>query len=142
MQKGLDYIAVGVIFFCHDGDGNFVMALRNKNTRDEHERWDIGGGALEFGEDVIQTLKREIAEEYCTNVLEYEFLGYRDVKREQNGKQSHWITLDFKVLVNREKVKNGEQHKFDDVQWFTLTSIPENSHSQFSHFLEKYKGKL
>ena len=142
MKKGIDFIGVGVIFFCHDGHNNFVMALRNKNARDEHGRWDIGGGSVEFGEDVIATMQREIKEEYCTDVMEYEFLGFRDVKRSVNGVLSHWITLDYKVMVDRKKVANGEPTKFDDLRWFSFDTIPENSHSQFPYFLEKYAGKL
>lgn len=142
MEKGLECIGVGVIFFCHDGTGKFLMGLRSTKARDEQDKWDIGGGAIEWGDDVIETLKREVKEEYCCDVLEYEFLGYRDVKRTVNGKPSHWIALDYKVRIDPTQVKNGEPHKFNDVQWFTLATIPENAHSQFPAFLEKYGDRL
>jgi hypothetical protein len=74
--------------------------------------------------------------------LGYEFLGYRDVHREHNGKKTHWIALDFKVLVDREKVKNGEPRKFDAVEWFTLKTLPTPLHSQFPNFLNLYKSKI
>jgi len=64
------------------------------------------------------------------------------VHREYNGTKTHWITLDFKVFVDRKKVKNGEPHKFDAVEWFTLNNIPDPIHSQLANFLEKYKDKL
>lgn len=102
----------------------------------------MGGGGLEFSDTVENTLKKEIAEEYCTDVMSYEFLGYRDVHRENQRVKTHWIALDFKVRVNKEKVANGEPHKFDDVQWFTLSNLPSPLHSQFPNFLEKYKDKL
>ena len=76
-RKGVDYIGVSVIYFCHDGAGKFVMAKRSKNARDEQGRWDIGGGGLEFGEFVEDALCREVKEEYCTDVLGCEFLGSR-----------------------------------------------------------------
>ena len=44
MQKGIDFIGITTVFFCHDGKGKFLMAKRSKNARDEHGRWDIGGG--------------------------------------------------------------------------------------------------
>jgi hypothetical protein len=74
--------------------------------------------------------------------LDYEFLGYRDVHREHNGKKTHWIGLDFKVLIDREKVNNGEPHKFDAIEWFTLNALPDPVHSQFPNFLKLYKGRL
>lgn len=142
MQKGIDYIGVTVVYFCHDGKGNILLSKRGKNSRDEQGTWDPGGGGVEFGDTVENTLRKEIAEEYCTNVLDYEFLGYRDIQRKHNGKETHWIAIEFKVLVDREKVKNGEPHKFDAVEWFTLKNLPSPLHSQFPNFLEKYKDKL
>ena len=142
MQKGIDHIGVSVIYFCHDGKGNFVMAKRSQNARDEHGNWDIGGGGLEFGDTVENTLKKEIKEEYCADVLDFEFLGFRDAHREHQGKPTHWIALDFKALINPEQVKNGEPHKFDEVRWFTLKALPSNLHTQLPIFFEKYKEKL
>jgi len=143
MQKGVDYVAVGVVFFCHDGKGNVLLCKRGINCRDEHGNWDIGGGGIEFGDTALDTLKKEIKEEYNTDVLDYEFLGYRDdVYREHNGKKIHWVALDFKVLVDPTTVKNGEPHKLDEVKWFTLDTLPTPLHSQMPVFLEKYKDKL
>ena len=142
MKKGFDFPGVTIVYFCHDGKGNFIMGKRNKNTRDEHDRWDIGAGGLEFGEKVENTLRREIKEEYSTDVFGYEFLGFRELHRKHKGKTTHWIGLDFKVLVDSKKVKNNEPHKFDDVAWFTLETIPTKVHSQFPIFLKNYKEKL
>ncbi len=142
MKKGVDYTGVTTVFICHDGQGNFVMGKRSTKCRDEHGRWDIGGGGLEFGDTVESTLKSEIKQEYCTEVLDFEFLGYRDVHREHDGVKTHWIGLDFKVLIDKNKVKNGEPHKFDEIGWFTLNTLPNPVHSQFPNFLELYKNKL
>ena len=142
MKKGEDYTGVTIVFACHDGAGNYLLDKRSENCRDEHNTWEPGGGGLEFNDTVEGTLRREIAEEYCTDVLGHEFLGYRDVHREHNGKKTHWIALDFKVLVDREKVRNGEPHKFTEIGWFKLGAFPEPLHSQFPYFLEKYKDRL
>ena len=118
------------------------MSKRSTNCRDEHGCWDPGGGGLEFGHDVIETLKKEIKEEYCTDVLDHEFLGYRDVHRKHDGKKTHWIALDFKVLVDKDKVKNGEPHKFDEIDWFKINKLPKPTHSQVPKALELYKDNL
>jgi ADP-ribose pyrophosphatase YjhB (NUDIX family) len=142
MKKGVDYTGVTIVFLCHDGKGNILLAKRGVNARDENGRWDIGGGGLDFGETVEDTLRNEIKQEYCTDVLDFEFLGYRDVHREHNGVKTHWVSLDFKVLVDREKVANGEPHKFDEIGWFRLDSLPENMHSQWPATYELHKAKL
>ena len=142
MKKGEDYTGVGVVYFCHDGKGNVLLNKRSNNCRDEHGTWDLGGGGIEFGDTVENSLRKEIKEEYCTDVINYEFLGFRDVHREHDGKKTHWIALDFKVLVDRNKVANGEPYKFDAVEWFTLNSLPKPLHSQFPTFLRLYKNKI
>ena len=142
LQKGVDYTGISIVYFCHDGKRNFLMARRSQNSRDEHGKWDIGGGGLEFRSSVEETLKKEIKEEYCTDVLSFEFLGFRDVHREHDSKRTHWVALDFKVLVDSSKVKNGEPHKFDEIKWFTLVKKPENLHSQLPVFFDKYKDRL
>ncbi|MCX6778717.1 MAG: NUDIX domain-containing protein [Candidatus Magasanikbacteria bacterium] len=142
MKSGTDHIGVGVCYFCHDGAGNIVMSKRNQNARDEKGRWDIGGGAVEFGSTAEETLRKEIKEEYSTDVVDFEFIGFRDVLREYEGQPTHWLMLDYKVLVDKDLVANGEPHKFDDVTWFTLESMPKEIHSQLKIFLEKYKNEL
>ena len=142
MKKGQDYTGVTIVYLCHDKEGNVLLNKRSANCRDEQGRWDIGGGGLEFGDTVEATLKKEIAEEYCTDIISYEFLGYRDVHREHEGKKTNWIALDFLVHVDREKVSNGEPHKFDAVEWFTLNTLPTPIHSQFPNFLEQYQSRL
>jgi 8-oxo-dGTP diphosphatase len=144
MQKGVDFVGVSVVYFCHDGKGNFVMAKRSRNARDEQGKWDIGAGGVEVEDSVEETLRKEIMEEYCAEVLEFEFMGYRDVHRKHNGVSTHWIALDFKVLVNPGQVKIGEPHKFDEIKWFTLDNLPKDAeiHSQLPFFLKKYKDKL
>ncbi len=142
MRKGYDYPGVAIVFYCHDGNGNFVMSKRSLQARDENGRWDIGGGGLEFGDTVEQTLRNEIKQEYCAEVLKFEFLGYRDVHREHEGQATHWIALDFKVLIDPVQVKNGEPNKFEEVKFFRLESLPENIHSQLPNFLQIYKDLL
>lgn len=144
MKKGTDYTGITIVYFCHDGEGNFVMSKRSQNCRDEKGLWDIGGGGLEFDDTVENTLRKEIKEEYSTDVLSFEFLGYRDMHRMNDGVKTHWIALDFKVLVDKDKVKNGEPHKFDDVKWFDFDTMPseEKVHSGFPPFLSLHKNRL
>ncbi len=141
-KKGFDFIGLSVVYFCHDGKGTVVFGHRNDSARDERGRWDIGGGAVEFGDSLETTLRKEIKEEYGTDVISYEFLGFREVFRKIEGKKTHWLAMDFKVLIDPSMVKNGEPHKFHDVRLFTLANMPSPIHSQLPIFLEKYKDKL
>ena len=142
LRKGETYTGVTVCYACHDGEGNFVFPKRGERCRDEHGVWDAGGGGVDFGISVEETLRKEIKEEYCTDAISHEFLGYRDLFRDQGGKKTHWVTLDFKVLVDPLKVSNGEPHKFDDVAWFRLDRLPTLMHSGWPAFFGKYRDIL
>jgi ADP-ribose pyrophosphatase YjhB (NUDIX family) len=142
MKIGIDYTGVGVVFFCHDGKGNYLLSKRGKNCRDEHGRWDPGGGGLDFGDKVEEVLKKEIKEEYCADIINHKFLGYRDVHCLHEGVKTHWIILDFRVLIDPKQVKNGEPHKFEEIGWFRLDKLPEPLHLQFPAALKQYQGKL
>jgi ADP-ribose pyrophosphatase YjhB (NUDIX family) len=138
MRKGIDYTGITIVYCCHDGDENYLFNKRSKECRDECGTWDCGGGGLDFGDTVEHTLQKEIKEEYCTDVLDYEFIGYRDVFRDAgNNKQSHWLAMDFKVLIDRDKVSNGEPHKFEEVAWYRLDNLPKPLHSQVPHTIER-----
>ncbi len=142
MEKGIDYIGVTVSYICHDGEGNYLMSKRSKNCRDEHGTWDFGGGGLDRGDTVEKTLLKELKEEYCVEPITYEFLGYYDLFRQHDGKKTHWLALNFLVQVDPTQVRNGEPHKFDDLQWFKIDALPQPLHSAMPLFVEKYKEKL
>ena len=120
-----------------------MLNKRSDKSRDERGTWDPGGGAVEIGESVENTVLRELKEEYCTKPIKSEFLGFRDAHRvDENGNKTHWIMLDFKVSVDRKKVKNGVPNKHSEIEWFNLNKLPKPLHSQLPLFLKKYKEKL
>lgn len=139
---GTEFTGVTIVFICHDGTGNFLLAKRSAGARDEQGRWEISGGGLKFGERVEDALVREVREEFCTIIKSQEFLGYRDLLRTHNGRPTHWVTLDFLVEVDREKVAIGEPHKCDEIRWVKFGEWPEPLHSAFLKTIESHKDKL
>jgi 8-oxo-dGTP diphosphatase len=57
MIRGIDYIGITCVFFCHDGKGNILLHKRSEKCKDEQGNWDCGGGALEFGEEFDQGVR-------------------------------------------------------------------------------------
>ena len=103
----------------------------------------MGGGGLDFGLNAKECVRKEILEEFGCDVLEIEFMGYRDVHRKsENGEDTHWVALDFKCQVDPLKVVNNEPHKFDELGWFKLGDFPKPWHSQFPAALAAYKDVL
>lgn len=131
LRRGIDHIGVGVAIIVHDGSGNILLMKRGPKARDEQGRWDICGGAIEFGELVEAAIRRELAEELCSMPLDIKFLSAYDAHREHEGSPTHWIQLVHAVKVEPSSVQIGEPHKISEIGWFTSGNLPEPLHSQF-----------
>ena len=142
LKKGVDYIGITCVFYCHDGNGKVLMHKRSKNCRDEIGNWDVGGGSLKFGETFEQGVKREIKEEYCCEVLELKFLGAHNILRKNKGKKTHWIGLLFLAKIDPKEVKVGEPDYMEELGWFSENNLPQPLHSHFYPFYELVKKEL
>lgn len=145
LKKGVDFIGVTCVFFCHDGKGNLLMHKRSKNCRDEVGRWDTGSGSMEFGETPEQTVTREIMEEYGVRPKRLQLCGVRNVLRMNGDTRTHWIAFLFVAEVNPKKVRIGEPDKMEEIGWFRLTKLPRPLHSVFRvqlKMIEKFGVKL
>lgn len=143
MHKGISFTGITTVFLCHDGKGKLFLTKRSKNTRDEHGRWDPGGGGLKHGQAVEENMRRELKEEYDVEPLRVDFLGYFDAFRTSpDGLPTHWLAMCFAVLIDPGKVKINEPDMVDDQGWFTLDNLPEPMHSQIGKFFELHGEAL
>lgn len=142
-HKGVSFTGITTVFFCHDGHGKLFLTKRSKNTRDEHGRWDPGGGGLKHGESVENSMLREVKEEYGVKPLAWEFIGYFDAFRTTpEGIPNHWLAMCFAVKVDPSKVKLMEPDMVDDSGWFSLSNLPKPLHSQFNKFMSIHGESL
>ena len=130
-RRGIDHIGVSAVAVIHDGKGRILLQKRGPKARDEQGHWDVTGGAIEFGEGILEAIFREVREELQTEVLDVEYLTTYDAHREHNGQKTHWIAIVHLVKVNPKAVSIGEPHKVSELAWFTLHNLPKPMHSQF-----------
>lgn len=138
-RRGIDYIGVTVTSIIHDGTGRILMMKRGPKARDEQGRWDICGGAVEFGESLDEAVKREVSEELCTVPLAIDFITAYDAHREHGGQPTHWVALLHAVRVDPTTVTIGEPDKISEIQWFNVDNLPKPLHSQFDKALQAAK---
>jgi len=142
-HKGTSFVGVGTVFFCHDGNGKFLMSKRSKKCRDEQGRWEIAGGGLKWGSTAEENIIREVKEEFAANTMKVRFMGYRDVFRKlDDGTPTHWLMLDYAVKVDPKEVKRNEPDMSEAIGWFRLDNQPEPVHSQHKKFMRKYKKEI
>jgi 8-oxo-dGTP diphosphatase len=142
-HKGISFVGVTTCFVCHDNDGRIFMAKRSSRTRDEHGRWDVGGGGLDWGLTAESNTIKEIQEEYSATPIKIKFMGYRDVFRTlPDGTSTHWLALDFAAQVNPEDVIINEVEMFEDSGWFTIDDLPAPLHSQVPNMFKANENQL
>ncbi|HET9174175.1 MAG TPA: NUDIX domain-containing protein [Candidatus Saccharimonadales bacterium] len=131
LKCGIDCKGVSALALIHDGNGNILLQQRGKQARDEQGKWDFCGGAVEFGQSIVVTIKRELMEELSTEPISMQLLTAYDAHRNINGSRTNWVAIVYAVKVNPASVKIGEPHKIDRIDWFTSANLPSPRHSQF-----------
>lgn len=132
LGRGIDYIGLSCSFVVHDGKGNILLQKRSQQCRDEQGTWDIGGGAVEFGEDLKDAVAREVKEELTTTPFNIQFLTIYDAHRSlADGTPTHWVAVIWSVQVDPLSISIGEPDKIDELNWFTSATLPAPLHSQF-----------
>ncbi len=138
MSPGIDYTGISVSFFCHDGEGNFVLTKRSEQCRDEHSTWEVGGGKLEYGEHPSDAVLREVEEEYGVSGIIEKELPPVSLLREHQGIKTHWITFPFVIRVPREGVIRGDPIAMAEIAWFRLDALPSPLHSGMKVILDRH----
>ena len=142
-HKGVSFVGVSTVFLCHDGNGKIFLSKRSKKARDEHGRWTPGAGGLKHGQSLEQNIRRELNEENDAEALEIVFLGYKNLFRKlDDGTPTHWLVMNFAVLVDPTQMKINEPDMVDGFGGFTLDALPTPLHSEFNKFVDEYNLRL
>lgn len=92
---------------------NEILILRrSKSAPVRALTWDLPGGDLDFGEDAIQGIKREIKEE---TGLEVDKMIPFDVESHINREGDFWVTIAYKTKINSGKIVLSYEH--DEFKW-------------------------
>lgn len=136
IKPGIDYIGITTPFYCVDGKGRFLLHKRSKNCRDEHGKWDNGGGKLDFGLTPEQNVLKEVLEEYGVIGEILEQLPLYTSLRQWDGKKLHWLAIPYFIKVDPKKVKINEPKAIDEIGWFKLEDFPSPLHPSLEHVLK------
>ena len=118
MQRGIDYIGVGVGAAIFNSEGKLFLTLRGKKAKNERETWEIPGGSVEFGEILEDALKREIKEEHGVDIEVIELLDICD--NIVPDEHQHWISPTYICRITKGTPKILESEKCDAIGWFSL----------------------
>jgi 8-oxo-dGTP diphosphatase len=140
MQRGIDYIGVGVGAIIVDEDGRLFLARRGPAAKNECGLWEFPGGSVEFGETLAQALTREMCEEYGIEVVVGPLLDVVDHILPEEGQ--HWVSPTFICAIRAGEPYIREPLKCAEIGWFDLDSIPEDLTQITRLNLRHYRERL
>lgn len=117
-KSGIDHIGVGVGALIFDEAGKLLLTKRGQHAKNERGRWEIPGGAIEFGETFEQGLKREIREELGIEIELKDMLQLAD--HLIPDEQQHWVSPTYICEIVSGTPTILEPQKCDEIGWFSL----------------------
>lgn len=134
-------------------NGEILLQKRSLTKKKNPGMWAKTGGHVEYGEDVISAIKREVYEEIGLNIKTYEFINLNkyDTEKEKYFAYGYIVFTDLKIddfILQKEEV--------DSIKYFTIEELINNkNNSEFTFYkwnnesfnkemniLKKYRSKL
>ncbi len=141
MERGVDYIGVGVGAIIINDLGQLFLSQRGPLSRNERGLWEFPGGSVEFGEKLADALKREIKEEFGVLIEVGALLDISDHILAEEGQ--HWVSPTFLCRIISGAPSIQEPGKSSQIGWFDLDHLPKNltviSRENLAHYLQKIK---
>jgi mutator protein MutT len=131
-------VGVGAIIVC---DGKLLLEKR-KNEPGKG-KWSIPGGLVELGENVEQTVVREVKEETGLEVEKPEHIDVVDnVVRDEDGKvKYHFVIIDYFVKLKGGTVK--AMSDAEELRWVSLGEVEKYDLTKtFRAFFQRNRQKL
>ena len=116
IEKGIGGVSEKAFVF--NKDGKFLTMRRTKTAPSNPLKWDLPGGDLEFGEDPIKSIIREVKEETGFIVKNPVVFDIKAIIYSQN---EYWVTIAYKVFNPKGKLSISREH--DLYKWVTVNEF-------------------
>ena len=112
---------VGMGVYILNPQNQVLFTLRKNNVG--AGKWCPPGGHLEYGEEFLDCVKREVKEEVNLDVSEAEI--WSTMNNVMHDPDRHYVNVDFLVTKWSGEIKNTEPDKCEKIEWFNLNSLPK-----------------
>jgi 8-oxo-dGTP diphosphatase len=123
LKPGKDYVGVGGGVLIFNEKGEVLLKKRSKKSKNEVGFWQQLGGSIDYGEKVINAVRREIKEEAGIEIKIWGLLPHTD--QILNKDKQHWLAVNYLADIKSGDVKNMEPEKCDKMFWFSFKKLPK-----------------
>lgn len=122
---------VGTAAIIVNDNGEILMGLRRGNLG--NNTWGFPGGKLNYGEEIIDCIVREVKEETNLDVSNLNYIcTTNDIMEEDN---KHYITMFFSTKDYKGDLKVVELDKCLEWKWFNPKELPSNLFKPVVNFI-------
>ena len=119
---------------------NKILLMRRKDTGFADGFYSMPAGKLEPKESVENAIIREVEEEININIKNETLKTIQVMNR--NGSDRERIDYFFTVDRWSGELKNNEPNKCDDLKWFDINNLPENTIPYIKEAINNYNKKI
>ena len=120
-----------------NGKEEILLALR-KNTGYNDGNYELPGGHVDAGEDIMSAMIREAKEELNIE-LEREDLKIKHILHHYKGNSLKFVISTEKYKGN---LKIGEPDKCEKLEWFNIKELPENIDKKMEKVLQEIENGI
>jgi len=123
-------------------DGDKVLLLRRFNTGYKDGMYSVPAGHLNGNETVKEAMSREIKEEIGLNILPEDLKVVHIIHRRiiNNEEDDERFAFFLSPMKWSGEVRNMEPEKCDDLSWFSLNDLPENTLDYIKHAIHQTRN--
>lgn len=130
----MNYPRVGVALYIVK-DGKVLLGKRKSPLGQGEGTWASPGGKVEWGEEPLETARREALEEAGVTAANIRFVGYTNDWDEVA--QHHYVTLAFAGEWESGAPTVCEPDKCEEWGWFAWCALPQPHFIGLRNFLKK-----
>lgn len=99
-----------------NSENKILLIQKQSNQKIAAGKWILPGGTVDFGEQPLEALNRELKEEINFSLASANFIETETIILDN----VHWLGLYYKVHGSVETIKNLEPEKHANVDWVSL----------------------
>lgn len=134
-------------------NGEILLQRRSLTKKKNPGMWAKTGGHVEYGEDVISAIKREVFEEIGLNIKDYEFINLNKYESEKENyfAYGYIVFTDLKIdefILQHEEVESVKYFTIEDLinnknnLDFTFYKCDNDSFNNEMNMLKEYCSKI